>query len=189
MRHRIRGRHFSRTSSHRRAMRRNLACNLFLHESIRTTPEKAKDTRAFVERLITLGRDDSVANFRRALALLDDKYVVRKLFREIGPRYVDRPGGYTRILKLDESQNRLGDNAKQVIFELVAEGEAEHSAKEKERRRSRRERRLSQLAEEEKGSQEAAEAGEASEEAPAEGETPPPPEADQNEAQEDDEEK
>lgn len=180
MRHRIRGRHFSRTSSHRRAMRRNLACNLFLHERIRTTPEKAKDTRAFVERLITLGRKDSVANFRRALALLDDKYVVRKLFREIGPRYVDRPGGYTRILKLDESQNRLGDNAKQVLFELVGEGEGEHTGKEKERRRSRRERRLGQLAEQEKAAQAAA-----SGQAPAEGEAPPAqaPEAEESEAQ------
>lgn len=149
MRHRMRGRHFSRTSSHRRAMRRNLACNLFLHERIKTTPEKAKDVRSFVEKLITLARTNSVAHFRRALALLDDKYVVRKLFREIGPRYVNRPGGYTRILKLDDSQNRLGDNAKQVIFELVVESEADREAKEQQRRRAARADRLSRLDEEE----------------------------------------
>lgn len=175
-------------------MRRNLACNLFLHERIRTTPEKAKDTRSFVERLITLGRNDSVANFRRALALLDDKYVVRKLFREIGPRYVDRPGGYTRILKLDESQNRLGDNAKQVIFELVAEGEGESSAKDTERRRSRRERRLGKLAEQEKAEQAVEEESSpepeekrASEEPSAEGEAPQPAEAEESDAQDDEE--
>jgi len=124
MRHRMRGRHLSRTSSHRRAMRRNLACNLFVRERIQTTPEKAKEVKAFVERLISLARTSSVANFRRALALLDDRFVVRKLFREIGPRYVDRPGGYTRILRLDITQNRLGDNARQVLFELVKSDEA-----------------------------------------------------------------
>jgi len=130
MRHRMRGRHFNRTSSHRAAMRRNLACNLFLHERIRTTPQKAKDVRSFVEKLITLARRGDVASFRRALALLDDKFVVRKLFREIAPRYSERPGGYTRILKLDDSQNRLGDNAAQVIFELVHETEADREAME-----------------------------------------------------------
>ena len=119
MRHRMRGRHLSRTSSHRRAMRRNLACNLFVRERIQTTPEKAKEVKAFVERLISPARTSTVANFRRALALLDDRFVVRKLFREIGPRYVGRPGGYTRILRLDITQNRLGDNACQVLLELV----------------------------------------------------------------------
>ena len=178
MRHRMRGRHFSRTSSHRRSMRRNLACNLFLHERIKTTPEKAKDTRSFVEKLITLARTDSVANFRRALALLDDKYVVRKLFREIGPRYADRPGGYTRILKLDESQNRLGDNARQVIFELVVETDADREAKEQARRKVTRETRLKRFAEEEETPPAPAEQGAVeTAEAPSEPEAEPPQEA------------
>ena len=142
MRHRKRGRHLGRTPAHRKAMRRNLACSLIAQERVRTTPEKAKECRSFVEKLITLARKNTLAGFRRALALLDDKYVVRRLFREIGPRYVDRPGGYTRILKLDVSHNRLGDNAGQVIFELVTETEADVAAREEQRRRSKARDRL-----------------------------------------------
>ena len=122
MRHRKRGRHLGRTSSHRQALRRNLARNLLIHERIRTTREKAREVAPFVEKLITLARKpESLAGFRRALALLDDKPVVRKLFAEIGPRYRERNGGYTRILALSSAERRLGDNASQVIFELVAE--------------------------------------------------------------------
>ena len=140
MRHRMRGRHLNRTSSHRAAMRRNLACNLFLHESIQTTPAKAKEVRGFVEKLVSLARVDSVANFRRALSLLDDKFVVRKLFKEIGPRYRERPGGYTRILKLGPSSSRLGDNAAQVIFQLVEETEGDHEAKGEDHKKTVRDR-------------------------------------------------
>ena len=125
MRHRKRGRHLGRTSAHRVAMRRNLVSNLFLVERIRTTPAKAREVRSMAEKLITLARKGGLANFRRALATLDDKFIVRKLFREIGPRYTDRPGGYTRILRLSSSENRLGDNAAQVIMELVPEATAE----------------------------------------------------------------
>ena len=130
MRHRRRGRHLKRTSAHRVAMRRNLVNNLFLLGRIRTTPAKAKEVRSMAEKLVTIGRKGGLANFRRALALLDDKFIVRKLFKEIGPRFKERPGGYTRILRLSASLNRLGDNAPQVILELLpaAEAAAEETA-------------------------------------------------------------
>ena len=123
MRHRRRGRHLKRTSSHRTALRRNMVSDLFLRGRIRTTPAKAKEIRSMAEKLITIGRKGGLANFRRALALLDDKFIVRKLFKEIGPRFKERPGGYTRILHLSASQNRLGDNAPQVILELLPAAE------------------------------------------------------------------
>ena len=132
MRHRKRGRHLGRTSAHRQAMRRNLASNLFLVGRIKTTPAKAKEVRGMAEKLITLARKGGLAHFRRALAILDDKYIVRKLFKEIAPGYADRPGGYTRILHLPVSSNRLGDNAPQVIMELLpAEGATPATGKEK----------------------------------------------------------
>ncbi len=119
MRHRKRGRHLGRTSAHRKALRRNLVNNLFLVGRIRTTPAKAKEIRSMAEKLITLARKGGVSEFRQALAALDDKFIVRRLFREIAPQYQERPGGYTRILHLPRSSNRLGDNAPQVIMELV----------------------------------------------------------------------
>jgi large subunit ribosomal protein L17 len=102
-------------------MRRNLVSNLFLDERVRTTRAKAKEVRPLAEKLITLGRKGGLENFRRAHALLGDRYgdVTRKLFNEIAPRYADRPGGYTRVLHLPASANRLGDNAPQVIMELL----------------------------------------------------------------------
>ena len=132
MRHRRRGRHLKRTSAHRVALRRNMINNLFLLGRIRTTPPKAKEVRSMAEKMITLAVKGGLANFRRALAALDDKYVVRKLFTEIAPRFKDRPGGYTRILHLSASENRLGDNAPQVIMELLpAEGAASETAEPK----------------------------------------------------------
>jgi len=119
MRHRVAGRHLGRTSSHRRALRRALIVSLFRHESITTTPAKAKEVRAQAERLITRAKKGGLANYRRALAELQDKAIVKKLFNEIAPRYADRPGGYTRILRL--SHHRVNDGAEQVIFELVGE--------------------------------------------------------------------
>ena len=124
MRHRKRGRHLGRTSAHRAAMRRNMVNNLLLVERIRTTPAKAKEVRSMTEKLITMARKGGLANFRRALSVLDDKFIVRKLFKTIAPRYQDRPGGYTRILRLSGMQNRLGDNAPQAILELVPVAEA-----------------------------------------------------------------
>lgn len=116
MRHRKSGRHLNRTSSHRQAMFRNMAVSLIEHEVIRTTLPKAKELRRFAEPLITLAKVDSVANRRLAFARTRDKAIVGKLFTEIGPRYAERPGGYTRILKCGF---RPGDAAPMAYIELV----------------------------------------------------------------------
>ncbi len=131
MRHRKRGRRLGRSPAHRKATRRSLVSNLFLVERIKTTPAKAKEIRPTAEKLITLARKGGLANFRRALAILDDKYIVRKLFRTIAPRYQERHGGYTRILHLPRSSRRLGDNAPQVIMELLPAAETESARVEK----------------------------------------------------------
>lgn len=128
MRHRKRGRRLGRTSAHRAAMRRNMVSNLFLVGRIRTTPAKAREVRSMAEKLITLGRKGGLAEFRRALSILDDKFIVRRLFEKIAPLYSDRPGGYTRILHLPKSKNRLGDNAPQVLMELVVQPGSEEAA-------------------------------------------------------------
>lgn len=116
MRHRKSGRQLNRNSSHRQAMFRNMAASLIEHEVIKTTLPKAKELRRVAEPLITLAKNDSVANRRLAFARTRDKAVVGKLFSEIGPRYVDRPGGYTRILKCGF---RAGDAAPMAYIELV----------------------------------------------------------------------
>lgn len=116
MRHRKSGRHLNRTSSHRQAMFRNMACSLIEHEVIKTTLPKAKELRRVAEPLITLAKSDSVANRRLAFSRTGDKSVVGKLFSEIGPRYAERPGGYTRILKCGF---RAGDAAPMAFVELV----------------------------------------------------------------------
>jgi large subunit ribosomal protein L17 len=99
---------------------KNLALALFKHNAIETTVAKSKELRVFAEPLITLAREDTVAHRRRAFAKLRDDAVVAKLFKEIGPNYVDRPGGYTRILRLG---NRVGDAAPMARIELVDMGE------------------------------------------------------------------
>ena len=116
MRHRKAGRKLNRTSSHRKAMFRNMAASLFTHELIRTTLPKAKELRMVAEPLITLSKEDSVARRRLAFARLRDLDVVTKLFNELGPRYQGRPGGYLRILKCGF---RAGDNAPMAYVELV----------------------------------------------------------------------
>jgi len=116
MRHRKSGRHLSRTSSHQQAMFRNMSASLLRHEAIRTTLPKAKELRRVVEPLITLSKLDSVANRRLAFARLRDRDMVTKLFVEIGPRYKERPGGYTRVLKCGF---RAGDKAAMAFVELV----------------------------------------------------------------------
>ena len=116
MRHRKSGRHLNRTSSHRRAMFRNMAVSLIEHESIKTTIAKAKELRRVVEPLITLAKRDSVANRRLAFARIRSSGAVAKLFVELGPRYGERPGGYTRILKCGQ---RSGDAAPMAYIELV----------------------------------------------------------------------
>ena len=116
MRHRKSGRQLNRNSSHRQAMFRNMAVSLVKHELIRTTVPKAKELRRVVEPLITLAKTDSVANRRLAFARTRDAEVVGKLFTDLGPRYAERPGGYTRILKCGF---RTGDNAPMAYIELV----------------------------------------------------------------------
>ena len=116
MRHRKSGRHLNRTSSHRQAMFRNMAVSLIEHEVIKTTLPKAKELRRVAEPLITLAKKDSVANRRLAFSRMRDKAAVGKLFSEIGPRYRERPGGYTRILKCGY---RTGDAAPMAFIELV----------------------------------------------------------------------
>lgn len=116
MRHRKAGRRLGRTSSHRKAMFRNMAASLLRHETIRTTLPKAKELRRVVEPLITMAREDGVANRRLAFDRLRDKEAVGKLFQDLGPRFRNRPGGYLRILKLGP---RPGDAAPMAIVQLV----------------------------------------------------------------------
>ncbi len=116
MRHRKSGRHFNRTSAHRKAMFANMAASLIEHEIIKTTVPKAKELRRVAEPLITLAKDDTVANRRLAFARLRSKAAVGKLFSELGPRFHERPGGYTRILK---AGYRAGDAAPIAYIELL----------------------------------------------------------------------
>lgn len=116
MRHRQAGRQLNRNSSHRKAMFRNMSNSLVDHEIIRTTVPKAKELRRVIEPLITLAKEDTVANRRIAFNRLRDRAMVAKLFNEIGPRYKERPGGYTRVLK---AGFRPGDNAPIGIIEFV----------------------------------------------------------------------
>ncbi|KFZ36354.1 50S ribosomal protein L17 [Shewanella sp. A3A] len=120
MRHRKSGRQLNRNSSHRQAMFRNMASSLVRHEIIKTTVVKAKELRRVVEPLITLAKSDSVANRRLAFARTRDQEVVGKLFTELGPRYQERAGGYTRILKCGL---RAGDKAPMAYIELVGRPE------------------------------------------------------------------
>ncbi len=136
MRHRVAGRKLNRTSQHRLALRRNLVASLFEHETISTTKEKAKEVKPFAERLITLAKKGTLASRRRAIQLLGNRTimavedganvkqgtVVGKLFSEIGPRYLDRPGGYTRIIRLPH--RRLGDNGELVLLQLVGQDDS-----------------------------------------------------------------
>ncbi|MEN8148278.1 MAG: 50S ribosomal protein L17 [Planctomycetota bacterium] len=134
MRHLKRGRKLGRTSAHRKALRQNLAVALFTHGRIITTMAKAKEYRPFVEKMITLAKKGITARggtedvntdeyrrylhcYRRAISILQDKAIAKKLFEEIAPGYMDRSGGYTRILK--DSKRRLGDNAPRAVWELV----------------------------------------------------------------------
>jgi large subunit ribosomal protein L17 len=131
MRHRSAGRELSRTKEHRIALRRNLVASLFEHETISTTIQKAKEVKPFAEKLITLAKKGTLTARRRVISLLGNRdivgvedgvevkkgTVIGKLFSDIGPRYLERPGGYTRIIRL--SLRRLGDNGKLVLLQLV----------------------------------------------------------------------
>lgn len=116
MRHRVRGRKFNRTASHRAALMNSLATSLLKHKRIKTTLAKAKETRGFVEALITKARKNDLHARRQIMSVVNDKEVVKELFAEIVPKIGDRPGGYTRVIKLG---NRLGDAASMALIELV----------------------------------------------------------------------
>jgi large subunit ribosomal protein L17 len=116
MRHGTSGRKFNRTSSHRKAMFANMAVALIKHEQIKTTLPKAKDLRRVVDRLITLGKRGDLHARRQALSVLRDTKIAAKLFDDLAPRYKDRPGGYTRVIK---AGFRYGDMAPMGIIELV----------------------------------------------------------------------
>ncbi len=116
MRHKKTGRRLGRNSSHRKAMFRNMAVSLIVHESISTTLPKAKELRRTIEPLITLAKEDGVAKRRRAFDKLRDKAAVGKLFDEIGPRFKERTGGYLRILK---KGSRSGDSAQMALVQLT----------------------------------------------------------------------
>ncbi len=141
MRHRVAGRQLSRTSEHRIALRRNLAVALFEHETISTTIRKAKEVKGFAEKLITLARKGTLAARRQAISQLGDRNIFKdedgqqvrkgtiigKLFSELGPRYLDRKGGYTRIIHL--AKRRLGDNGELVLLQLVGSEHVEKKHK------------------------------------------------------------
>jgi large subunit ribosomal protein L17 len=147
MRHKVAGRRLGRTKEHRLAMRRNLVASLIQHETISTTMEKAKEVKPFAEKLITLAKKGTLAARRRAIALLGNRDIIEhedresvrkgtvigKLFSELGPRYLDRPGGYTRIIRL--SLRRLGDNGQLVLLQLIG---ADERSKAKAKKRSRK---------------------------------------------------
>ena len=116
MRHRVAGRKLDRPTGHRRAMYRNLVTDLLGHEKITTTEAKAKEVRSLAEKVITLGKEGGLHSRRQALSFLLDNKVAEKVFTELAPRYAERPGGYTRIIKLGR---RLGDGAPMVQLELV----------------------------------------------------------------------
>jgi large subunit ribosomal protein L17 len=132
MRHRVQGRKLGRTTAHRKALFRNQLSSLFTHERIITTVAKAKELRPQAERMVTLARTGSLADRRQILRTVPDKAVVRRLFDEIAPRFAERAGGYTRIMRLGR---RRGDNAELAIIEFIdyqpAKREAADEAKEK----------------------------------------------------------
>ncbi len=135
MRHLKAGRKLNRTSAHRKALFRNLVTSLIDHEQVRTTDAKAKELRRFADRMVTLAKRGSLHARRQALAFIRSRRVVAKLFDEVAPRFRDRPGGYTRMVKLG---HRHGDAAPMSIIELTDRGEAAKAEAERKRERRRR---------------------------------------------------
>lgn len=135
MRHNVSGRKLNRTAAHRKMLYRNLVTALFKHERIQTTVPKAKEARSLAEKLITFAKAGDLNSRRMAARKINEPAVLQKLFKEIGPRYAERPGGYTRIMRLGA---RKGDNAEIAILELV-DGKAKPQVKDSlKRRRARR---------------------------------------------------
>jgi large subunit ribosomal protein L17 len=136
MRHNTSGRKLNRTASHRKMMYRNLVTALFEHERIQTTVVKAKEARSLAERLITYAKRGDLHARRMAARKLNDPAVLKKLFEDIGPRYAERPGGYTRIMRM--GGNRRGDNAELAILELVDSTARPKSLDTEKRKRARK---------------------------------------------------
>ncbi len=116
MRHRVKGRKLNRTSSHRKALMGSLTTSVLKHKRIRTTLAKAKEARGYVDSIITKARKNDLHSIRQVMKVIHDKEVVKELFKEIVPKIGERPGGYTRVIKLG---NRIGDAASMAILELV----------------------------------------------------------------------
>jgi large subunit ribosomal protein L17 len=135
MRHLKAGRKLGRSSAHRAALYRNLVTELLSHDRIRTTDEKAKEIRRFADRMVTLGKQGTLSARRRALAFVRDKDTVHRLFAEIAPKFADRAGGYTRIVKLGQ---RPGDAAAMSVIELTDTSESVEPAKKRRPRRPAR---------------------------------------------------
>ena len=135
MRHQKAGRKLGRTSAHRSALYRNLVRELLARDRIETTDEKAKEIRRYADRMVTLGKSGTLAARRRAIAFLRDPKVVHRLFDDIAPRFAERPGGYTRVVKLG---TRVGDAAKLSMIELTGTSETVDSDKKRKRRRSKK---------------------------------------------------
>jgi len=140
MRHRLKGRKLGRTTAHREALERNLVQSLFIYGRVITTVDKAKEFRGTAEHLITLGKRGGLANFRRILRTVQHPDLARKIVNDVAKRFADRPGGYTRVVKLGGSRwdgdgrglyafNRLGDNGKKAIWELVVRKERDEEMK------------------------------------------------------------
>jgi len=138
MRHRVRGRKLGRTASHRAALLSSLATSLLKHKRIKTTLAKAKEARSYVESLITKARKNSLHARRQIMSVIHDKEVVKELFNEIIPKIGERPGGYTRVVKLG---NRIGDSASMAVIELVDYNDVANAKAEtqKEKRQTRKE--------------------------------------------------
>ncbi len=149
MRHKVKGRKLNRTASHRLALMRSLSTSLFKYKRIKTTLAKAKEARGFVEDLITKARRGDLHSMRLVMAEIHDKAVVKELFSEIVPKIGDRPGGYTRVVKLG---NRKGDAAELAILELVdyndvANKKAEEQKEKREERKAQKEEEKTKAAE------------------------------------------
>jgi large subunit ribosomal protein L17 len=144
MRHGKKINHLSRQTGHRKSMLANMACSLIEHKRINTTVAKAKALKQFVEPLVTKSKEDTTHNRRTVFAYLRSKYAVTELFREVAAKVGDRPGGYTRIIKLG---NRLGDNADMAMIELVDFNELYNITKQEEKKSTTRRSRSSKKAE------------------------------------------
>src|SRR5690554_6841710 len=145
MRHGKKVNHLSRQAGHRKAMLANMACSLIEHKRINTTVAKAKALKVYIEPLITKSKEDTTHNRRIVFSYLKNKYAVTELFREVAPKVGDRPGGYTRIIKLG---NRLGDNADMAMIELVDFNELYNGGKKEVKKTTRRGRGTKKATEE-----------------------------------------